>query len=240
MTAPRRPAAVIAADTVAASPSDPAAARRAALEGGGTMLERPMRPAVDVSALPTIVFGSRDLVWWGTWGFMIVESMSLAVCVASYFYLKRNFGNWPPLRTPLPRLGIPTASLAVLLLALVPTRLFHRAARRRDAGATTLWLWVATLVTGVATALRVLEFNAIGARWDLNAYTSAVWAIVFAHFTLVLVDTFETGTLAAYFSAGAYQEKHFVDATNNALYTYFMILVWVPLYALVYLLPRWV
>lgn len=214
--------------------------RQLAVAAGGSMLERPTRAAVDVSSLPTVVFGSRGLVWWGTMGFIVVESMTLAVCIASYFYVRRNFDNWPPLRTPLPRLGIPTASLVVLLLGLVPTRLYHRAAERLDRPATTRWLWVATLVAFVALGLRVAEFNSIGARWDLNAYASVTWSMVFAHFTLLLVNAFETGTIATIFSTGSDEMKHFPDAADNAGYFYFMALSWVPMYVIVYLLPRWV
>ena len=31
-----------------------------------TNADRPLRPDGDVSALPTVVFGSRSLMWWGT------------------------------------------------------------------------------------------------------------------------------------------------------------------------------
>ena len=49
----------------------------------------------------------------------------------------------------------------------------------------------------------------------------------------------ETGTLALIFALGREEPKHFVDATDNAFYSYFMILSWVPQYVIVYLFPRW-
>ncbi|HET7457608.1 MAG TPA: hypothetical protein VFJ74_08125 [Gemmatimonadaceae bacterium] len=223
-----------------AVPSVSEETRRAIMAREGTMLERPTRPLVDVSTLPTVVFGSRGHVWWGTMGFIVVESVTLAVCVASYLYLMRNFDNWPPLRTPRPSLVAPTIGLVTLLAAIVPTRLYHRASERLDRAATQRWLWVATLLVTAAMIIRVFEFFALGVRWDLNAYASAAWAIVFAHFTLLVVNAFETGTIALIFSMGRYEMKHFPDASDNAGYFYFMALSWVPLWVIVYLLPRWV
>ena len=63
--------------------------------------ERPLRPTFDASDLPTVVYGSRVITWWGTAGFMFAEAATLAACVASYYYIRRNFEAWPPLRTPL-------------------------------------------------------------------------------------------------------------------------------------------
>jgi len=202
-------------------------------------IERQMRPSIDVSDLPSVVFGSRGLIWWGTLGFIVVEATTLAVCVATYFYVWRNFESWPPLRTPLPDLLVPTLSLLVLLATIVPCYLFDRAARRLDTAAATRWLWVNTAVAAVAAALRLAELRSINVRWDTNAYGSAVWAILIAHLTLIITDVFETGTLATFFTLGRQQPKHYPDATDNAFYSYFMALVWVPLYVIVYLFPRW-
>lgn len=224
----------------AAAPKVSREVREAIMAREGSLLERPIRPLVDVSTLPTVAFGSRSIVWWGTLGFMVVESVTLAVCVAAYFYLRRNFANWPPLRSPRPSLVMPTIGLIVLLAGAVPTYLYKRAAERLERRATHLWLWVATLFLVAATVIRVFEFFALGVRWDLNAYASATWAIVFAHFTLLLASAGETATMAFMYLTGADEMRHFSDASDNAMYFYFLALAWVPLWVIVYLLPRWV
>jgi len=224
----------------AAAPKVSADVRQAIIAREGGLLERPMRPLVDVSSLPTVVFGSRGIVWWGTLGFMVVEAVTLAVCVASYFYLRRNFATWPPLRTPRPSLVMPTVGLIVLLAGFVPTYLYHRACERLERRATQLWLWVATLFLAAATAIRVFEFFALGVRWDLNAYASAAWAMVFAHFTLLLASAAETMTIAFIFATGSDEMRHYSDAGDNAMYFYFLALAWVPIWVILYLLPRWV
>jgi heme/copper-type cytochrome/quinol oxidase subunit 3 len=193
----------------------------------------------DVSELPTVTFGHRQIIWWGTIGFMIVEGMTLLVCLASWFYLRRNFDAWPPPGTPEPDLAIGTVSLLVLALTIVPYALLDRAAKRLDAPAARRWFWLCTAVTAVATGLRFLEFDAVGTTFDASAYGSVVWAILVTHFTLLAVDVMETGTAAALFALDRQEPKHFPDASDNAFYSYFLVIAWLPAYAIVYLLPRW-
>lgn len=202
--------------------------------------ERPLRPVFDASTLPSVVYGSRVITWWGTAGFMLTEAATLAACVASYYYVRRNYTAWPPLRTPPPDLFLPTISLVVLLLVLIPNYLFGRAAKKMDRAATSRWLWGAVITMVAALGLRFAEFNSLNVRWDANAYASVTWMIVFAHFTLLLVDTVETLIFAIMVQRDVALARHYPGVAEDAFYSYFMVLVWIPCYVTVYLVPRWV
>lgn len=199
---------------------------------------RPTQTVLDVRDLPSIVYGSRGVVWWGTIGFMVVESLTLIIGIASYFYLRRSFDQWPPPRTPLPDLGVPTLGLVLLLLVAVPTWLFDRGARRRDAKAIMLWGWVAAALTLVVAGIRLWELESLHVRWDQNAYGSVTWMIVIAHFTLLAVDVAETAVMSSIFTLGRQKDNYYVDATDNAFYTYFMIASWIPCYVVLFWVPR--
>jgi hypothetical protein len=80
----------------------------------------------------------------------------------------------------------------------------------------------------------------LNVRWDANAYASVAWAIVFAHFTLLLVDTLETLTFAMMLQRDAAPVRYFPGVAEDASYTNFMALSWIPCYVTVYLVPRWV
>ena len=41
-----------------------------------------LRPAGNVADLPTVTFGHRSLMWWGTLGFMVIEGWTIALLVA--------------------------------------------------------------------------------------------------------------------------------------------------------------
>ena len=205
----------------------------------GTPNERALRPVVDVSDLPSVVYGSRVVTWWGTVGFMAAETATLSACVAAYYYVLRNYESWPPLRTPPPDLFVPTISLIVLILSLVPCYLFARAAKRLDRPATLRWMWAAVVMMLIATALRLMEFSALNVRWDANAYASVTWAVVFAHFTLLLADTLET-LLFAVIMKTREPTRYYPGVAEDAFYSYFMVAIWIPCYVTVYLVPRWV
>lgn len=196
------------------------------------------RRVVDVSGLPTVVFGHRSITWWGTLGFMVIEGFTLLLMAATYFYLRTNEFDWPPGRTPNPELLIPTINTVLLLLVIVPMIAVGKAASRMDRKAVARGLLIAALMTIPVSVLRWFELLALGARWDAHAYASAAWGLVVLHSTLVVVDVFETGTLAALFLLGKAKQKHYPDAADAADYQYFLSLAWVPLYVIVYWGPR--
>ena len=45
-------------------------------------MTRRLNPVVELSELPDVVFGPRDLMWWGTLGFMVIEGFTLVLCAA--------------------------------------------------------------------------------------------------------------------------------------------------------------
>ena len=203
------------------------------------MSARPER-LLDVAHLPEVTFGAKSLTWWGTIGFMIVEGMTLAVSAVSYLYLRQSAERWPPPNVPLPELLVPTVSMVVLLLVIVPMQMAGRAARRLDVAGVKRGLVIGTLLSAVCMALRVWEFTAFGVRWDDNAYGSAAWTLLGFHAALLAVDVLETGAMAALFLLGHAEAKHFPDVEDAALYQWFLSLSYVPVWALLFLLPRWI
>ena len=197
------------------------------------------RSVIDVAALPEVVFGHRALTWWGTVGFAVIEGWTLALCVVSYFYLRRNFVEWPPLGTRNPSLLIPTINLVLMLVSLAPAEWIKRKSRELDTRAVTIGLIICSLFAIVFCVLRWYEFTALNTRWDSNAYGSAAWTTVGFHATLLIVEAAEVLGVTAIFLTRRVEEKHYADAEDVALYWYFLIGSWIPIYVILYLLPRW-
>ncbi|MGH7510049.1 MAG: cytochrome c oxidase subunit 3 [Gemmatimonadales bacterium] len=193
---------------------------------------------MDVSRLPTTTFGTRSLAWWGTLGFMVIEGVTLFISVVAYFYLLQNFQNWPPEHIVRPGIFWPTVQVVLLLASLVPIGLADRAAHSVDWGKLRQWLLVALAFEVAALAVRWQEFLALNVRWDTNAYGSAVWTIVGFHTTLLAVDVVETGVMVALLSSSRRVERHLSDASDVAFYWYFLVAMWIPIYLIVYLGPR--
>ena len=201
---------------------------------------RRVRPTIDVSGLPTVVFGSRDLMWWGTLGFIVIEGFSLAVAAVTYLYLRRNFVGWPPLGTLYPSVLLPTVTAVLYVVSLAPAVWLARAAKRLDIGAVRVGLVILSVIALAFCVLRWFEFVALNVKWNTNAYGSIVWTILGFHATLIIIEAGEVIGTAVLFFTERQELKHFSDANDLAFYWYFLVLSWIPLYVLVFLAPRFI
>jgi heme/copper-type cytochrome/quinol oxidase subunit 3 len=195
------------------------------------------RDTLDVRQLPSFGFGARSLMWWATAGLMLIEGTAFAIAVAVYFYLRDVNTSWP-LSAPPPDWRWGTLNTVVLLVSLAPNALVKRAAHRLDRRAARAWLVLCLLFALVFLAVRGLEFAALNVKWYANAYGSIVWFLLGLHTTHLVTDTIDTAVLTALLYIGPLEGKRFVDVGENALYWYFVVLSWLPIYAVIYIAPR--
>jgi heme/copper-type cytochrome/quinol oxidase subunit 3 len=206
-------------------------------QGSGGQAPRERTLALDVGAIPDYGFGHRSILWWGTASMMVIEGMVFALVIVSYLYLKGRVPHWPP-SGPGPDLRWGTLNTIILLVSCVPNALTKRAAEKLDLGRTRLWISVC-VVFGIAfNAVRALEFTALNVRWDSNAYGSIVWLALGFHTVHVVTDFLDTTVLTAALFFTDVDERRFVDTSENALYWYFVVLTWLPIYAVIYFGPR--
>jgi cytochrome c oxidase subunit III len=199
-----------------------------------------LRSVIDLRGLPDVVFGPRDIMWWGTLGFVLIEGFTLALCAAAYLYVTQNFATWPPQNTPLPSLVAPTVQVVVMLVSLLPAQWTANAARRYDLGAVRIGLVIATAFAITIVGLRAWELLvSLNVKWDANAYGSVQWLVLGVHATLLAVELVEIGGMMLIFWLAPVEEKHMSDVADMVFYWYFMILSWLPLYVLCFWLPRW-
>jgi len=193
--------------------------------------------ALDVSGLASFGFSHSSLMWWGTAGLMAIESTVFAIAIVVYFYLRSHADAWP-MSAPPPELSWGTINTVILVLSAVPNHLAKRAAERLDRGGVKLWLTMCLVSAFVFLVVRGFEFAALNVRWDANAYGSIVWMLMMLHTVHLITDTWDTTVLDVLFFTGPLEGRRFVDVSENALYWYFVVLSWLPIYAVVYLAPR--
>lgn len=197
----------------------------------------PLMAALDVSGLPSFGYGHRSLMWWSTVGLMLIEGSVFAIGLMMYFYLRSLAQVWP-LDAPPPALLWGSANTLVLLASMVPNQLGKRAADREERGRACLWIWVCLAFALVFLVLRGFEFATLNVKWYANAYGSVVWLLLGLHTTHLITDTVDTAVLGVLLITGPFEGKRFVDVSENALYWYFVVLSWLPIYAVIYLAPR--
>jgi cytochrome c oxidase subunit III len=196
------------------------------------------RPTIDVSELPTYVFGHRPLTYWATLSMILMEGTMFVVLLISYFFLRTRVPDWPPGPTSPPDLLWGTINTFVVLASCVPNYLADKAARRLDLRGVRLWMIVTLAFAIVFAVVRIFEFQHLNCSYDQNAYGSIVWLNMGFHTAHLLTDMVDTVVLIALMFVGPVEGKRFVDVAENSGYWYFVVAMWLPLYAVIYIAPR--
>jgi cytochrome c oxidase subunit 3 len=193
---------------------------------------------LNVAGLPSIVFGYRSLIWWGTMGMMLIEATMFAITVSAYFFLRTRSSDWPPGLMP-PRLTAGTINLIIFLLSVAPAIWTQKVAQRGDLRLTRIGLVVMSLV-GVGNLIaRVYEFPSLMSTWDANAYASITWMLLGLHTVHLATDWADTVVLSVLMFSDNVDGKRFMDSSENSDYWYFVVLTWIPIYLVIYWAPRW-
>jgi cytochrome c oxidase subunit 3 len=195
----------------------------------------------DLSTLPTHGFSHRALTWWGIMAFFLIEGTFFLLTIAAYFFLMNQEQMWPPapFLPPSPLAG--TLFTLLMLASEIPNSLLKKAAEKGRLREVRRLLVV---MTGIGTALLVLrgfEFASLNVLWSDNAYGSIVWTLLFLHATHIATDWADTAVLTALmFTEHGIEGRRFIDVSENAIYWRFVWIAWLPIYLLLYWLPRWV
>jgi cytochrome c oxidase subunit I+III len=192
---------------------------------------------LDVGELPTSAFGHRSIMWWATMCMIAIESTAFGLAIVSYLYLKGRVPHWPPTGPP-PGLTWGSVNVAILLASAWPNTLAKKAAESHNLGGVRLWMAIALVFALAFNIVRFVEFGQLHTRWDANAYGSVTWFLLGLHTVHVLTDFLDSTVLAAVMFFGTVDEQRFVDVSENAMYWYFVVLSWMPIYAVIYLAPR--
>jgi heme/copper-type cytochrome/quinol oxidase subunit 3 len=196
-----------------------------------------MRRVLDVTGLPTYAYGNRSLMWWGTLGLVLIESTVFALALMTYFYLRENSYLWPPNRPP-PNLFLGTLNTVILLVSAIPNQWTKHVAEKEDLRGVRVGLIVCNLFALAFLIVRIFEFRGLHTSWNDSAYGSAVFALMTLHTIHLVTDYLDTIVLNVLMFTRRISGRRFVDVSENALYWWFVVISWLPIYATVYLAPR--
>jgi heme/copper-type cytochrome/quinol oxidase subunit 3 len=203
-----------------------------------TLATPPVRRDIDARELPSYAYGASSLMWWGTIGVAAIEGTVFALAIMMYFYVRTRVDAWPP-SVPPPELKWGTLNTIILLASCIPNQLAKKAGEREDLAAARLWMSVCIAFALAFLVVRAFGFTALNVSWDTNAYGSAVWFLLGLHTTHLITDFGDTVVLAVLLFTGPLERHRFVDVSENALYWWFVVLAWLPIYFVLYWAPRW-
>ena len=192
-----------------------------------------------VADLPTHKFGPSSLTWWGILGFMVIEGAAFALTFAVYFFLMGHEQGWPPEGRKAPDLLFGTLFTIIILLSEIPNTMIKKAAHERDVPTIRLLMPLIVGIGAVLLVIRAFEFNNLNCRWTDDAYSSIIWALLLLHTAHILTDWLDTVVLwALMMTPLGYEGRRLVDTDENSLYWRYVWLLWLPIYLMIYWVPR--
>jgi heme/copper-type cytochrome/quinol oxidase subunit 3 len=170
---------------------------------------------------------------------MVIEGAAFGLAFAAYFFLMGHEQGWPPEGRLAPNLLAGTLFTILILLSEIPNTLIKKAAEQRDVPAIRALLPVMVGIGGVLLVIRGFEFNSLNCRWTDDAYSSIVWALLLLHTTHILTDWVDTIVLWLLMRTNlAWEGRRLVDTDENSLYWRYVWLLWLPIYLMIYWIPR--
>jgi cytochrome c oxidase subunit III len=200
---------------------------------------KPPRVIGDLSGVKAHGFGFKSLWGWGLLGFMLVEGMAFLLAGGAYIYLMTQAQRWPLDSAP-PALLYGTLFTLIMLASQWPNWRMDKASHARDARGVKHGMVIMSAIGVVLLLVRALEFMHLNTRWDQDAYGSIVWALMVLHTVHIITDLIDTIALAVFLHTHPIPPERFSHVEDNASYWLFVVITWLPLYALVYWAPRWV
>jgi cytochrome c oxidase subunit III len=195
-------------------------------------------PIVRMQALPLELAGSRAPLWWGMAMLVVIEVVAYATLFTAYLYLRFHTPEWPPEGLAPPNLLLGVVGVMVLMLSAATVRWASVGLDRERPGQLRAGFGAAAVLALLFVLLHALERALAGFRWDDNAYASVIWTIGMVHMLHVLTLAVIAGGVWLLARRQFYSRERRLGIEILALFWYTVVAVWLPLFAVVYLV-RW-
>lgn len=199
-----------------------------------------MTPArvVDVSGLLPYEISNQSLLWCGQALMCVIEGSVFCILIAVYFYARLSVDVWPPPGTQLPDVVLPSFALIPLIASCAGSYWASEAAKKASRGGMITGLVLNLALAIVFLCMRAVEWRSFTFTWSSDVHGSIVWTILFVHTLDVVADLLMTAVLAVIVISGRYGEKQRLGVHVDSVIWYFLVGIWLPLYAVVYWGPR--
>jgi heme/copper-type cytochrome/quinol oxidase subunit 3 len=194
---------------------------------------------LDVSGLPKVALGRRNVSWLGNVLYMTIAGTIFALLIATYFYLRARMIEWPPGGHPPPALRYGLINAVVFLLSLAPARYIKVNAFKGRRHAMSIGLIVLIFFGALAIFFRIFEFGRLNCNYADNAYASAIWVLLCLHTGHLITEWLETLAVFGISLTDKMEGMRFADAGINTDYWYFVVATAFATDLVIYGTTRW-
>jgi cytochrome c oxidase subunit 3 len=166
--------------------------------------------------------------------FLASELMFFAGLFAAYYDLRTMSPVWPPAGTRLDLFGSSIGTLMLGISSVTMVFVTHFLAKNRI-GLAKLWLAITALLGIAFLGIALNGWSKTNIRIDANAYGSLYFAMTGFHALHVLAGIILLGALLVGMQRRAFAGDHRAGAEAITYYWHFVFIVWVGLWATIYL-----
>jgi cytochrome c oxidase subunit III len=194
---------------------------------------------VPYEKLPVLLTGPRSPLWWAFILLITIEIAVFSTLISSYLYLRFTAPVWPPGGIEPPSLPLPLANSFVLFASSLAVYWADRGIKKGDVRRLKIGMGLGILLGVIFLILKVVEYADVDYYWDTHAYGSIIWAMILFH-SMHVGAVVAKGCVMEYLAfQGYFTDKRHLGVDVNGVYWHFVALVWIPLFIVIYLVPRW-
>jgi cytochrome c oxidase subunit 3 len=193
---------------------------------------------IDVSQLPDYSISTSAPLWWGQLLMAVIEGSMFLILIAIYFYLRISLDVWPPPGTQLPHLTKSTLALVPLILSCWGSYWASEGARKNSRRDMLVGMIVNVVLAAAYLAFRTAQWHDFNFGWATDVHGSIVWAILFLHTLDAVADVVFTMVLIGLIAFRPYGARERLAVHVDSVLWYFIVGIWLPLYAVVYWGPH--
>ncbi len=183
--------------------------------------------------------GARSTSWWAMVIVILNEAVVFASLLASYFYLRFNSVLWPPQGVERPELTLSSINTAILISSSIVLQWAVRGIARGSVGRLRVGLAIAFILGAIFLGIQIYEYTQLRFLPQDHAYGSLFWGITGLHAAHVLVGLLMSAYVQGRAAYGHFSANRRQAVENVALYWHFVDVVWIFIFASLFLSPYW-
>jgi cytochrome c oxidase subunit 3 len=193
---------------------------------------------LDVSHLPPYDISSQAPLWWGQLLLASIEGMMFCILMAAYFYVRLRMDVWPPPGDQFPHRLLPTIGLIPLFLSCIGSYWAGEAAKKDDRAGMIKGLLLNLVLAIAFFVIRVLDWHSLNFSYKADAFGTYMWTFLAVHSYDYMADVIFTLVLLLLVLMGRHGPKVRLGVHVDSIVWYFLVIIWVPLYVIVYWGPK--
>jgi heme/copper-type cytochrome/quinol oxidase subunit 3 len=166
------------------------------------------------------------------------EATLFAYLLASYFYLRFRAPAWPPGGIDPPELLVPTINTAILLSSSLPMYWADAGIRHGSQARLVLGLGLSSALGAVFLSVQLFEYARMPFSPQTNVYGSLFFTITGFHGAHVLAGLILSGVTQIRAWLRHFNPRRYLAVETTALYWHFVDVVWIFVFASLYVSPH--